>query len=120
MSQQAKAQKQQAEAQRKAQVEQAASQINASIYQAEAGGRQQAITAFEAAQIYKNTSDNVRQIRRGAIEARGKQVAQLSSAGVMIGDGSAQTLIDETTNLAEQDVMATLYNGYIAALSKVS
>lgn len=98
--------------------EQASSQREAAKYQTEAGGRQRAQSEWEAEQIWKQAEQESSIIRSKAIQLRGTQVAQQAASGVMVGDGSAQAMLDETTKLAEQDVMATLYNGARGVLAK--
>jgi hypothetical protein len=98
--------------------QQASGQKKAARYQTEAGGRQQAQSEWEAEQIWKQAEDQARQIRAKAIQMRGQQVASMAASGILIGDGSSQALLDETTNLAELDAMATLYNGARGVLAK--
>lgn len=87
-------------------------------YQNQAGGRAQAVSEFEAKQIEKQTSDEIKKVRRNAINYRASQVASQVQSGVVIGDGSTQALLDETTSLAEQDAIAIMYNGSRGILSK--
>jgi hypothetical protein len=98
--------------------QQASAQEQAAKYQNEAGGRQLAQSEWEAKQIWHEAEQQSKIIRTKAIQMRGTQVAQQAASGVLIGDGSSQTLLDETQKLAEQDVMSTLYNGARGVLAK--
>lgn len=90
--------------------QQASAQEDAAKYQSEAGGRQRAQSEWEAKQIWVQGQEETRKVRSKAIQLRAQQVAGMAQSGIMIGDGSSQSLLDETTSLAEQDVMAVLYN----------
>ena len=45
-------------------------------------------------------------------------MASQAASGVVIGDGTTQAMLDETTALAEQDVMAILYNASLGKMMK--
>lgn len=64
-----------------------------------------------AADIKEQAAYEAKKIRAEAIKIRSSQVAQQAASGVMVGNGSTQAMVDETTRLAEQDAYITLFNG---------
>lgn len=96
--------------------QQASAQSKAGKQAAISSGQQQAQNEFEAKRIIEQTQEEARKARAQAIYARGTQVATAASAGVLVGDGSVQSMSDEVTRLSEQDAVAILFsgaNGYI-------
>lgn len=76
-----------------------------------ANAQQAKLNKEHAANIKEQAKQEADKIRSEAIVIRGKQVAQQASSGVLVGNGSTQAMVDETTRLAEQDAYITLYNG---------
>ena len=93
-------------------------QKDAAKYQAQAGGRALAVSEFEAEQINKQAGFEVKKVRDASINLRAQQIASQAASGVVIGDGTTQAMLDETTALAEQDVMAILYNASLGKMMK--
>jgi len=81
------------------------------------GFMSQQLREMEAQDVMNQADEKVQQIRRQAQEFRGSQVVQQAANGVMIGSGSAQAMIEKTTQLAEADALATLYSGVNKASS---
>ena len=50
-----------------------------------------------------------------SIQVKSQQVAQIAASGVVVGDGSASAIVEETDKLARMDAMAALYTGYTQA-----
>lgn len=98
--------------------DQADAQHKAGIYSAQSAGRQQAQSDYEAKQIIEQSQEQARQVRAQAIAVRGKQVATQAANGVIVGDGSAQAMVDEVTKLSEQDAVAYLMSGANGYISK--
>lgn len=96
----------------------ARAQKDAAKYQAHAGGRALAVSEFEAEQINKQAGFEVKKVRDASINLRAQQIASQAASGVVIGDGTTQAMLDETTALAEQDVMAILYNASLGKMMK--
>ena len=84
---------------------------NAAVESASAGRYNKRIAEERAEMIKKQSVMEAQKIQAAALRFRGKQIATQAAAGVVVGDGSAQTMVDETTRLAEQDIYITLYNG---------
>jgi hypothetical protein len=97
--------------------QQASAQKKAGSYAAKQGGIQQAQDEYTAKQIIEQAQEKARQVRSAAIKARGTQVATAAASGVLVGDGSTQTMVDEVTNLAEQDAVAYLWEGANGSMS---
>lgn len=97
--------------------EQADAMGEAAMYSSEAGGRRQAQNEYEAKQIIEQSKEQARKVRAEAINVRGKQVAAQASAGVVIGDGSAQAMVDEVSRLSEADAVAYLLSGANGSIS---
>lgn len=66
---------------------------------------------LENAQIKEAAAKEAALIRFRASRYRGSQIAQQANAGVVIGEGSAQAVIDDTQALAEADALVVAYNG---------
>ncbi len=101
--------------------DQADAQAEAGAYTAKSAGRNRARSDFEAQQIIDKSHEQARQVRAQAIAVRGKQIATQAASGIVVGDGSAQAMVDEVTQLAEQDAVAYLMsgaNGYISQSEK--
>jgi hypothetical protein len=101
--------------------DQADAQAEAGAYTAKSAGRNRARSDFEAQQILDKSQEQARQVRAQAIAVRGKQIATQAASGIVVGDGSAQAMVDEVTQLAEQDAVAYLMsgaNGYISQSEK--
>lgn len=47
----------------------------------------------------------VKQIRKDSLNARGQQMAAMAKAGVVVGNGSTQAMLDQTKRLTEQDAV---------------
>jgi hypothetical protein len=73
--------------------------------------RQAAIDEFEARGALEQAREEAQNIYANAAAIKAEQVAQFAAAGVVIGDGSAQAVIDETDRLSRQDALASLYTG---------
>lgn len=71
----------------------------------------------EAQDIMGQTHTQADLIRAKAIAFRGAQAVQQASSGVMIGEGSAGQVMDQTTQLAMADTLATLYSGVNKSVS---
>ena len=81
--------------------------------------RQVYLDERHAESIKEQSLQTAENIRADAIMIRSKQVASFASSGVMVGNGSAQAMVDETLKLSEQDVWITIYNGekgYLTAM----
>lgn len=94
-----------------------ASEDAAEAAEQQAEARQQA-TQTEAANIQAAAELEVQQLYRDAVKYRSAQVARQGAAGVMVGAGSTQQMIDETTRLAEQDALVMLENAERGILAK--
>jgi hypothetical protein len=70
----------------------------------------------DAAGVKKQTLEEANKIRDQSISFRGTQLAQQATSNVIVGEGSAQAMIDKTTELSTADVLATLYTGTAKAL----
>lgn len=66
---------------------------------------------IEAEEVTKQAETEADKIRTQAIAFRGSQTVQQAASGVVIGEGTAQAMIDRTSELATADVLATLYSG---------
>ncbi|BBL57005.1 virion core protein, T7 gp14 family [Methylomonas koyamae] len=97
--------------------DQSSAQKKAGKYSAQSAGRQQAQAEYEAKQIMEQANEQARQVRAEAISVRGKQIANQAASGVVVGDGSAQAMVDEVTRLAEQDAVAYLMSGANGSIS---
>ncbi len=75
------------------------------------GYLQKELNQLESANVARQTDSEVQKIRAAAITFRGTQTAAAAASGVIIGDGSAQAAIDHTTQLADSDILATMYAG---------
>lgn len=73
--------------------------------------RQAALDEFEAEGIIEESEAQADQVFMQALAIKSKQVSQLANSGAVIGDGSAQAVVDETEKLARMDAMAALYQG---------
>ena len=83
--------------------------------QAQAQQNQQYMNAMlrelENEQIKEAAVKEAALIRFRANRLRGSQIAQQAATGVVIGEGSAQAVIDDTQALAEADALVVAYNG---------
>lgn len=70
-----------------------------------------ALQEFEGDMAYQASLLEAQKIRADAIRVRGRQMTQIAANGIVIGDGSAQALVDETLKLSEQDAYEALYEG---------
>lgn len=70
----------------------------------------------DAEGVKKQTLAEANKIREQSIAFRGSQLAQQASSNVIVGEGSAQAMIDKTTELSTADVLATLYTGTAKAM----
>lgn len=66
---------------------------------------------MEAEDVTNQAQTEADKIREQAIAYRGAQTVQQAASGVVIGEGTAQALLDRTSELATADVLATLYSG---------
>jgi hypothetical protein len=98
--------------------QQASAQKKAGTQAAKNGGIQQAQSEFEAGRLIEQSQEEARKVRQEAIYARGTQAATAASAGVLVGDGSVQSMTDEVTRLAEQDAVQILWSGANGYMSK--
>jgi hypothetical protein len=98
--------------------QQASAQRKAGKQAAISGGMAQAQSEYEAKNIIEQSQEQARLIRQKALMARGTQVATAASSGVLVGDGSTQTMVDEVSRLAEQDAVAVLWSGAAGYISK--
>lgn len=64
-----------------------------------------------AAAIKEQSVQEANKVRAESVVFRGKQVASQASSGVLVGNGSAQAMVDETIRLSERDAYTILYNG---------
>lgn len=71
----------------------------------------------EADDVMTQAHTEADMIRAKAVAFRGAQAVQQAASGVMVGEGSAQTVVDQTTQLAMSDTLATLYSGVNKASS---
>ena len=97
---------------------QASAQRKAGVQSARNAGMQQAQSEYEAQEAIRQSQEKARVIRSEAVKARANQVATAAASGVMVGEGSTQSMVDEVTSLSEQDVVAILWdgaNGYISS-----
>ncbi len=67
--------------------------------------------AKKAEEIKQTASKQASKIRAQSIVFRGTQLAQQAASGALIGDGSTQSAIDATLDLAEQDALIAIYDG---------
>lgn len=75
------------------------------------GARDQARVNIENKWTRDATRSEAQQIRAQSIQVRGSQMASMAKAGIVIGDGSTQSMLDETIRLTEQDAVAALQRG---------
>lgn len=80
--------------------------------------RQAALDEFEARGLEEEGKRAALKIYTQSAAVKSQQLAQLAYSGVVVGDGSAQAVIDETDKLTRQDAMATLYSADRQAASK--
>jgi hypothetical protein len=88
-------------------------------YTAEAAGRQAAQSEYEAKLIVEQSKEDARKVRSSAIKLRGSQVAAQAASGVIVGDGSSQAMLDEVSQLSEEDAVSFLMSGANGFISKV-
>ena len=81
-------------------------------------GRQAALDEIEARGIEKEAQETAVRIYGKAAAVKGQQVAQLAASGVVVGDGSAQAVLDETDKLSRIDAMAAVMTGTRQASAK--
>lgn len=86
----------------------AKNQALASVYN---GTLQNEMARMEADSVRRQTQSEVDKVKTAAIAYRSSQSAALAASGVVVGEGSAQTIIDKTSQLAESDVLALMYSG---------
>lgn len=87
-----------------AQKKQAQAGLNEAYYNA-------AMNEMQAEDIKRKATDDANLQLRQAAHIRSTQQTQIAANGMMLGQGSAQTIIDETTRLSTADALVTLYNG---------
>lgn len=85
---------------------------------AKALGKQAGLDEFEARGVEQEAKDTADIIMANAMGVKAAQVAQMGASGFVVGDGSAQAVIDETDKLARRDAMAAIYSGVRQAASK--
>lgn len=81
------------------------------------GALGKAMSELDAEAVESQTAAQVRQIKRQAVGVRATQMAQQAASGVIVGDGSAGQMIDQTEQLSSEDVLATMYSGANKAVS---
>lgn len=69
----------------------------------------------KAIEIKEVAGKRAAKIRAEAIVFRATQLAQQSASGALIGDGSTDSAISATMDLAEQDALIAIYDGNQAA-----
>lgn len=72
---------------------------------------QQHTSEMEQKAMIQASKEQALKILSSAQFVRSAQVAQNAGNGVLIGEGSSQTMQDRTTELAMSDALATLYSG---------
>lgn len=77
----------------------------------QAGAYGAAAAEYNAEQIRLSSIDTASRIMEEAGRIRGTQQAQQAASGVVIGEGSAGVITQETENLASRDALVTLYSG---------
>ena len=77
--------------------------------------RQAALDEFNALNTEEEAANRALSIYRKAIGVKSQQVGQIAASGVVVGDGSASAIIEETDKLARIDAMAELYSGFTQA-----
>lgn len=82
----------------------------------ETGAYNDAQKAVESDQIREAADLKAKQIKSSALFMRGKQIANQAASGVVVGDGSAQAMVEQTIALSSQDVFVELYNGAASSL----
>lgn len=70
-----------------------------------------AMTDMQAEDIKRKANEDADKILVQAAKIRSTQGAQIASSGFMLGEGTAQTVIDETTRLSTADALVVLYDG---------
>lgn len=73
---------------------------------------------YEAKEIRRNAQDQATQIKEAARLMRTKQTAVAASQGIVVNEGSAAMVKDQTTQLAERDAIVAIYSGSQQALIK--
>lgn len=81
-----------------------------------AASRNAIMRELEGERIKEEAKVRASRIREAAIKMRGAQNAAMAANGIMVGFGSAQTAVDETTHLAERDVLVMLENAAQGAI----
>lgn len=77
----------------------------------QAGAYNAAIGQMNADAVYDAAKVNADALFSQAARMRSTQTAQQASSGVVIGMGSAEQVVADTTNLANQDALVMLYQG---------
>ena len=77
--------------------------------------RQAALDEFDARNTEEEAERKALSIYTQSIQVKSQQVAQIAASGVVVGDGSASAIVEETDKLARMDAMAALYTGYTQA-----
>lgn len=75
------------------------------------GGLDKELRYIDAETATRQAQTEADSIREKAIAYRGMQHVQQAASGVVIGEGTAQAMVDRTSELATADVLATLYSG---------
>lgn len=75
------------------------------------GMLQNQINGIEADQVAMQTDEEINKIRGSALAIRSQQSAQAAASGIVVGEGSAQAIRDNTARLAHSDVLATIFSG---------
>lgn len=82
---------------------------NAAGYESElAAARGQARITIESQYAREDALSQVQKIRGQSLQVRGQQMAAMANAGVVVGNGSTQAMLDETKRLTEQDAVVHL------------
>lgn len=66
---------------------------------------------MQAEDIKRKAADDANEILTQAANVRSSQQAHTAASGFVVGDGSAQTVLDETTRLSTADALVVLYDG---------
>lgn len=69
------------------------------------------LSELKGEQFRRGQDQKADRIKAAALRMRGQQQASLAARGIVLGEGSAQTVIDETEALAERDALITIYDG---------
>ena len=69
------------------------------------------LSELKGEQIRRNSLQKSARIKEAALRMRGRQQSALAARGIVLGEGSAQAVIDETEALASRDSLISIYDG---------